>query len=72
VYLKQVSLYLIGQQQLVDFFRNQPLLPISWRIVQILRQRRGTTTNTAPTTLGAIQAASQSTFINEQIYVPHL
>ncbi len=42
-----------------------------WRIVQILRQRRGTTTNTAPpTTLSAIQAASQSTFINEQIYSP--
>jgi hypothetical protein len=41
-----------------------------WRIVQILRQLRGTTTNTAPTTLSAIQAASQSTFINEQIYSP--
>jgi hypothetical protein len=25
------------------------------------------TTNTAPTTLGAIQAASRSTFINEQL-----
>jgi hypothetical protein len=25
------------------------LLPIGWQIVQILRQRRGTTTNTAPT-----------------------
>jgi hypothetical protein len=36
--------------------------------VQILRQRQGKTANTAPTILGAIQAASQSTFINEQIY----
>jgi hypothetical protein len=36
--------------------------------VQILRQRWGNTTNTAPTTLRAIQAASQSTFINEQIF----
>jgi hypothetical protein len=26
--------------------------------------------NTAPTTVGAIQAASQSTFINELIYAP--
>ncbi len=36
------------------------MLPIAWRIVQILRQRKGKTTNTAPTTLSAIQAASQS------------
>jgi hypothetical protein len=39
-----------------------------WLIVEILRQRWGKTTNTAPTTFSAIQAASQSTFINEQIY----
>jgi hypothetical protein len=45
VHLPQVSLLLIGQQHLVYFFRNRPLLPIGWRIVQILRQRRGTTTN---------------------------
>jgi hypothetical protein len=38
VYLVQVSLLLIGQQGLVDFFRYRPLLPIGWRIVQILRQ----------------------------------
>jgi hypothetical protein len=44
------------------------LLPIGWRIVQILRQRRGKTTNTAPATLNAIKEASQSTFINEQFY----
>jgi hypothetical protein len=60
MYLTQVSLRLIAQQHLVDFFRFRPLIPIGWRIVQILRQRRGTTTNTAPTTLIAIQAASQS------------
>jgi hypothetical protein len=33
VYLVQVSLLLIGQQGLVDFFSYQPLLPIGWRIV---------------------------------------
>jgi hypothetical protein len=67
----QVSLLLIGQQDLIDFFRYRPLLPIGWRIVQISRQRRRKTTNTAPTTLGAIQAASQSifiSFINGQLY----
>ncbi len=41
LYITQVSLFLNGQQDLVDFFRYQPLLPIGWRIVQILRQRRG-------------------------------
>jgi hypothetical protein len=39
VYLDQVSLLLIGQQGLVNFFTYRPLLPIGWRIVQILRQR---------------------------------
>jgi hypothetical protein len=46
VYLTQVSLLLIGLQDLPDFFRYRPFLPIGWRIVQILRQRRGKTTNT--------------------------
>jgi hypothetical protein len=68
VYLAQVSLLLIGQQNLVDFIRYRPLLPIGWQILQILRQRRGKTTNTAQSTLSAIQAASQSTFIKEQLY----
>ncbi len=68
VYLTQVSLLLIGQQGLVDFFRYRPLLPIGWRIVQILCQRRRKTTNTAPTTLSAMQAGCQSTFISEQLY----
>jgi hypothetical protein len=54
----------IGEQSLIHFF----LLPIGWRIVQILRQRRRKTTNTAPTTLSAIQTASQSTLINELLY----
>jgi hypothetical protein len=44
-----------------------PLLPISWNIVQILRQWWRKTTNTAPTTLSAIQATSQSTFISAQL-----
>jgi hypothetical protein len=34
-------------------------------MLQILRQLWGKTTITAPTTLCAIQVASQSTFINE-------
>jgi hypothetical protein len=68
-YLVQVSLLLIGEQGLVDFFRYRPLLPIGWRIVQILHQRRRKITNTAPTTLIAIQAASQSTFLKHN-YTP--
>jgi hypothetical protein len=64
-----LAAWIIGQQGLGDFFRYQPLFPIGWRIVQILRQRRRKTTITVPTTLSAIQAlASQSTFINEQLY----
>jgi hypothetical protein len=66
VYLGQVSLLLIGQQGLEHFFRYRSLLLIGW-IVQILRQPRSKTTNTAPTTLSAMQAASQSTFINAQL-----
>jgi hypothetical protein len=55
VYLIPVSLILIGQQGLVDFFRYQPLLPIGWMTAQILRQRRKKTTNTAPTTHTSIK-----------------
>jgi hypothetical protein len=51
----QVSMLLIGQQGLIDFFRYRTLLPIGWRTVQILCQRRRKTTNTAPTTLSAIK-----------------
>ncbi len=61
-----LSLLFIGQQGLGDFFSYRSLLPIGWRIVQILRQRRRKTTNTAPTILSAIQAESKSTFISEQ------
>ncbi len=61
VYLIQVSLLLIGQQGLGYFFRYRPLLPIGWRIAQILRQRPRKSTNTAPATLSAIQASSKST-----------
>ncbi len=69
MFLVQVSLLLIGQQGLGHFFRwYQPLLPIDWRIVQILRQQRRKTNNKAPTALSALQAVSQSTFINEQLY----
>jgi hypothetical protein len=58
VYLVQVSLLPVGQQGLVDFFRYRPLLPIDWRIVQILRQRRRKTTNTAATSLSEKLAES--------------
>jgi hypothetical protein len=50
----------IGQQHLIDFFRYRPLLPIGWRIVQILCQGRGTTTNTAPTTVLLVQYNQQA------------
>jgi hypothetical protein len=36
--------------------------------MQIVRQHQRKITNTAPATLSAIQAASQSTFINAQLY----
>jgi hypothetical protein len=58
----QVFLLIIGQ------VRYRPLLPIGWRIVQILRERQRKTTNTAPTTLSAIQAASQSLSIHNLQY----
>jgi hypothetical protein len=67
VYLVQVSLLLIGQQGLGHFFRYRPLLPIGWKIVQILRQSKRKTINIAPTTLNAIQASSQSTFFSEKL-----
>ncbi len=67
VYLVQVSLILIGQQSLGHFFRYLRLSPID-EIVKILRQLRRKAINTAPTTLSAIQSASQSTFINAQLY----
>ncbi len=53
---------------LVDFFRFWPWLPIGLWIVQILRQRRRKTTNTAPTALSATKAARESTFIYEKLY----
>jgi hypothetical protein len=39
IYLVQVSLLLIDQQGLRNFFRYQPLLPIGWRTMQIVCQR---------------------------------
>jgi hypothetical protein len=49
------------------FLQVRTLLPIGWRVVQILRQRRRKTTNTAPTTRSAIRTASQPNFINAQL-----
>jgi hypothetical protein len=68
LFLVQVSLLLIGQEGLGHFFRHRSLLPIDWRIVQIFRQRWMKMTNAAPINLSAIQAASQSTFVSEQLY----
>jgi hypothetical protein len=56
VYFVQVPLLLVGQQELGHIFRYRPLLPIGWWIVQILRQRRRKTINTAPTAFSALQA----------------
>ncbi len=64
-----VSLLLIGQHGLGHFLRYRPFLPIGWRIVQVLRQLQRKTTNTEPSILCAIQAASQSPFINEQLHI---
>ncbi len=47
-YLVQVSLLFIGQQGLRHFFSYLPLLPVSWRIVQILFHSQRKTTNAAP------------------------
>jgi hypothetical protein len=61
VYLVQVSLLLIGQQDSGHFFRYRPLLPVGWKMyLQIILQQERKMVNTAPTTLSAIQAASQS------------
>ncbi len=68
MYLVQISLILIGQQGLGHVFTCRPLLTIGWRIVQILRKRRRKTTNAAPATFSAIQAASQSWFVDAQLY----
>ncbi len=62
----QVSFLLIGQKGLGIYISSGIGPPVDWRIVQMLCQRRRKTTNIAPTTLSAIQASSQSTFINEQ------
>jgi hypothetical protein len=52
----------------------QPLLPIGWRIVEIVRQRRRKTTNSAPTTLSAIpycQYKHQANpFLSMKTYIP--
>jgi hypothetical protein len=68
VYLFQFPLPLIGQHCWGHFFRYRPVLLIGWRIGQIVRQRWKKMTNTSPTTLNAIQAESQPTFIKSQFY----
>ncbi len=44
------------------------LVPIGWRIVQILLQRQRKAINSAPSTLSAMQAAIQFSFIHAQLY----
>jgi hypothetical protein len=68
VYLVQVFLGSYWSAGIGTFLQVSALLPIGRRIVQILCQRRRKATNTAPTTLSAKQAASQSNFINAQLY----
>jgi hypothetical protein len=64
VYLVQVSLLLIGQQGFERFFKYRPFPCLS---LEMLHRRRKMT-NTVLTTFNALQAASQSTFINTQLY----
>ncbi len=59
VYFVQVSLLLIGQQSLGTFLQISTLVS-HW----LDYRRKVTNTNT----ISAIQAASQSTFINEKLY----
>jgi hypothetical protein len=61
VYLVKVSLLLIGQQ--VWDISSGSALASHW-----LEDCENFTPMPAPTTLSAMQAASQSTFINEQLY----
>jgi hypothetical protein len=64
VYLVQLYLFLIGEQGLGDFFRYRPFsLASHWQEdCANFTQMPEETTNTAPATLIAIQAASQSFF----------
>jgi hypothetical protein len=44
------------------------MLPLAGGLCKFYASVGGKTTNTAPTTLSALRASSQSTFINEQLY----
>jgi hypothetical protein len=67
VYLVQVSVLPIGQQGFGTFLQVSALVS-NWLedCAKFMPTPEGTT-NTAPTTLSTIQAASQSTFINAQL-----
>jgi hypothetical protein len=52
--------FVVNRVFLGHFFRYLPLLPISWRIVQIF-------TPTSEENYQLVQASSQSIFINEQL-----
>ncbi len=73
VYLVIFSLLLIGQDILIGsghFCRQQPLLPIGWRIFQTVpvHQRQGKFINKALLTLHWAPATRQSTFIIDLLY----
>jgi hypothetical protein len=57
------SLLLIGQQGLVHFFKNWPLLSIGWGILQAVCKQQGKLTNKTLLTLSEAPAARQTTFI---------
>jgi hypothetical protein len=58
--------FLLVSRFLGHFFMFRLLLPLGWRTVLIVRQRRRKMTNTVSSTIDAIQAASN--FINAQLY----
>jgi hypothetical protein len=54
----------------IGTFLQVPALASHWlEDCENFTPRRRITTNTAPTTLSAIQASSQTTFINEQLFI---
>jgi hypothetical protein len=70
VYLFQVSLLLIGQQGFGTFLHFSgigPCFPLAEGLCKFYAKTPEENDQYSPTTLSAIQAVSQSTFINEQL-----
>ncbi len=70
VYLVQVFLILIGQLGLGHFHRCRPLLPIGWRIVQILRQRQKENDHYSAKPLLMQYKQQASTLLSRHNYTP--